>query len=51
MLTGHWSKLLKAWRNAHGEFTPTPQTGPNSWPMIEVTPEASDASMIRGDSR
>ena len=22
MLTGHWSKLLNAWRSAHGELTP-----------------------------
>ena len=51
MFTGHWSKLLNACRNAHGEFTPTPHTGPNSWPMMVVTPEASDASMMRGDSR
>ena len=34
-----------------GELTPTPQTGPNSCPMIVVTPEASEASMIRGESR
>ena len=33
------------------ELTPTPQTGPNSWPMIVVTPEASEASTMRGDSR
>ena len=51
MFTGHWSKLLNACRNAHGEFTPTPHTGPNSWPMMVVTPEASDASMMRGDMR
>ena len=51
MLTGHWSKLLNAWRSAHGELTPTPHTGPNSWPMMVVTPDASDASMMRGDSR
>ena len=51
MLTGQASKALKAWRSAQGELTPTPQTGPNSWPMIVVTPEASEASMMRGDSR
>lgn len=51
MLTGQASKALKAWRSAQGELTPTPQTGPNSWPMIVVTPEASEASMIRGESR
>ncbi len=51
MLTGQASKALKAWRSAHGELTPTPQTGPNSWPMMVVTPEASEASMIRGESR
>ena len=51
MLTGHWSKLLNACRSAHGELTPTPHTGPNSCPMMVVTPDASDASMIRGDSR
>ena len=51
MLTGHWSKLLNAWRSAHGELTPTPHTGPNSCPRMVVTPDASEASMIRGDSR
>ena len=51
MLTGQASKALKACRSAQGELTPTPQTGPNSWPMIVVTPEASEASMMRGDSR
>lgn len=51
MLTGQASKALKACRSAHGELTPTPQTGPNSWPMIVVTPEARDASMMRGESR
>ena len=51
MLTGQASKAAKACRSAHGELTPTPQTGPNSWPMMVVTPEASAASMIRGDSR
>lgn len=51
MLTGQASKALKAWRSAQGELTPTPHTGPNSWPMIVVTPEASEASMMRGDSR
>lgn len=51
MLTGQASKALKAWRSAQGELTPTPQAGPNSWPMTVVTPEASEASMIRGDSR
>ena len=48
MLTGQASKALNACRSAHGELTPTPQTGPNSWPMIVVTPEASEASMMRG---
>jgi hypothetical protein len=51
MFTGQASNALNACRSAHGEFTPTPQTGPNSWPMIVVTPEASEASMIRGDNR
>ena len=51
MLTGQASKALKACRSAQGELTPTPHTGPNSWPMIVVTPEASEASMIRGESR
>jgi len=51
MFTGHASKALNACRSAQGEFTPTPHTGPNSWPMTVVTPEASDASMMRGDSR
>lgn len=51
MLTGQASKELKACRSAQGELTPTPQTGPNSCPMIVVTPEASEASMMRGDSR
>ena len=48
MLTGQASNALNACRSAHGELTPTPQTGPNSWPMIVVTPDASEASMIRG---
>lgn len=51
MLTGQASNALKACRSAQGELTPTPHTGPNSWPMTVVTPEASDASMMRGDSR
>ena len=51
MLTGQASKALNACRSAQGELTPTPQTGPNSWPMIVVTPEASEASMMRGESR
>lgn len=51
MLTGQASKALKEWRSAHGELTPTPHTGPNSWPMTVVTPEASEASMMRGESR
>ncbi len=51
MLTGQASKALNACRSAQGELTPTPHTGPNSWPMMVVTPEASEASMMRGDSR
>ncbi len=51
MLTGQASKALKAWRSAQGELTPTPHTGPNSCPMTVVTPEAREASMMRGDSR
>ncbi|CAM5498109.1 hypothetical protein STANM309S_00352 [Streptomyces tanashiensis] len=51
MLTGQASKALKACLRAQGELTPTPQTGPNSWPMTVVTPLASEASMIRGDRR
>ncbi|RUP66878.1 hypothetical protein SSPNP10_16565 [Streptomyces sp. NP10] len=51
MLTGQASKALKACFSAQGELTPTPQAGPISWPMTVVTPEARDASMIRGESR
>ena len=51
MLTGQASKALNACRSAQGELTPTPQTGPNSCPMIVVTPEASEASMMRGDEQ
>ncbi|CAM5585720.1 hypothetical protein SVIOM342S_07461 [Streptomyces violaceorubidus] len=51
MLTGQASKAPKACLSAHGELTPTPQTGPNSCPMIVVTPDARDASMMRGESR
>ena len=51
MLTGQASKAANACAAPTAELTPTPQTGPNSWPMIVVTPEASAASMIRGDSR
>ena len=51
MLTGQASNAPNACRSAHGELTPTPHSGPNSWPMIVVTPDASAASMIRGLSR
>ena len=51
MLTGQASKAANAVRSAQGELTPTPHTGPNSCPMIDVTPEASEASMTRGLSR
>ena len=51
MLTGHWSKAAKAWRSSHGEFRPTPHTGPSSCPMTVVTPDDSEASRTRGDSR
>ena len=37
----------EAVRRARGELIPTPQTGPNSWAMIVVTPDASDASITR----
>jgi len=51
MLTGQASNAAKARRSAQGELTPTPHTGPNSWPMTVVTPEARDASRTRGDNR
>ncbi|CAM5726151.1 hypothetical protein SFUMM280S_03413 [Streptomyces fumanus] len=51
MLTGQASNASKACLSAQGELTPTPHTGPNSCPMTVVTPEARDASMIRGESR
>ncbi len=51
MLTGQASNAPKACFSAQGEFTPTPQTGPNSWPMMVVTPDARDASKMRGESR
>lgn len=47
VLTGQASNALNACGSAHGEFTPTPYTGPNSWPMIVVTPEAREASGVR----
>lgn len=51
MFTGQASKAPNACFSAQGELTPTPHTGPNSCPMIVVTPDASEASMIRGESR
>ena len=32
MLTGHASNASNAVRSPQGELTPTPHTGPNSWP-------------------
>ncbi len=51
MLTGQASKGVEGVAQRPGRVDADPQTGPNSCPMIVVTPEAREASMMRGDSR